>query len=86
MSDNPTPRTEEEIRAAVTAALSSMAPESVDVELEPAVNFRDQIEIDSMDFVGFVLALEKELGVKVPELEYPGLSSLDGCVSYFAAD
>ncbi len=74
---------EEEIRLAVARALASAAPESAGEELDPGVNFRDQMDFDSMDFVAFVLALEKDVGVKVPELDYPKLSSLDGCVAYF---
>ena len=73
---------EREIRAAVCRALAGVAPESAGEELLPAVNFRDQMDFDSMDFVAFVLALEKDLGLKVPELDYPKLSSLDGCVAY----
>ncbi len=74
----------EKIRLAVARALAGVAPESAGEELEPDVNFRDQMDFDSMDFVAFVLALEKDVGVQVPELEYPKLSSLDGCVAYFA--
>jgi acyl carrier protein len=76
---------EEEIKAAVARALAGVAPESAGEKLAPAVNFRDQMDFDSMDFVAFVLALEKDLGVKVPELDYPKLSSPDGCVAYFRA-
>ena len=76
---------EDQIKDAVARALAAAAPESAGEELEPDVNFRDQMDFDSMDFVAFVLALEKDLGVKVPELDYPKLSSLDGCVAYFAA-
>jgi len=77
---------EDEVKAAVKKALARVAPEAEDEELRPEVNFRDQIELDSMDFVGFVLELEKELGVKVPELQYPKLSSLNGCVGYFKSE
>ena len=73
----------EELDDAVRKALVKVAPESAEEELDPAVNFRDQIEFDSMDFVAFVLALEKTLGVKVPESDYPKLSSLEGCRHYF---
>jgi len=76
---------EEKIKAAVARALAGIAPESAGEELDPAVNFRDQMDFDSMDFVAFVLALEKDLEAKVPELDYPKLSSLDGCVAYFTA-
>ena len=71
-----------EIKAAVEKALHGVAPDTRETAIEPGVNFRDQFEIDSMDFVGFVLAFEKELGVTIPEIDYPLLSSMDGCVRY----
>lgn len=82
-----TPKTvsENDIRGAVLRALVSVAPEAEEEELQDEVNFRDQIEIDSMDFVAFVFALEKELETKVPESDYPKLSSIQGCLAYFSA-
>ena len=74
--------TQDEIRAAVEEALHSVAPDTRETVIEPGVNFRDQFDIDSMDFVGFVLAFEKEIGVTIPEIDYPLLSSMDGCVRY----
>lgn len=47
-------------------------------ELDAAVPFRDQFEMDSLDFLNFVLALEKEHGVKIPEVRYPRCASLAG--------
>lgn len=76
---------EEEIKSAVEKALHNVAPDTRDTAIEPNVNFRDQFEIDSMDFVGFVLALEKELDTRVPEIDYPLLSSMEGCVRYFSS-
>ena len=49
-------------------------------ELEPDVPFRDQFEMDSLDFLNFVLALEKEHEVKIPEIRYPRCASLSGAV------
>lgn len=50
------------------------APEQLDAD----VPFRDQFEMDSLDFLNFVLALEKEHGVKIPEVRYPRCASLAG--------
>jgi acyl carrier protein len=47
-------------------------------ELDAGVPFRDQFEMDSLDFLNFVLALEKEHGVKIPEVRYPRCASLAG--------
>ena len=75
----------EELVRSILEALAAAAP-GTDVDtIDPAISFRDQIEIDSIDFLNFVLLLEKKLDLKVPEMDYPKLSSLDGCLSYFEA-
>jgi acyl carrier protein len=76
--------TDAELRAAVLAALASVAPEVEDIKLDPAQDIRDQIEIDSMDFLNFMMALHQALGVEVPEQDYGDVASLDGCVRYLA--
>ena len=73
---------DEEIRQAVLDELQTVAPEADLGSLEPVTSFRDQIDIDSMDFLNFMLALEKRLGVRIREVDYPKLSSLDGCIAY----
>lgn len=47
-------------------------------ELDPVLPFRDQFEMDSLDFLNFVLALEKKHGVKIPEVRYPLCASMAG--------
>ena len=74
--------TEEQVRTAVQKAIALVAPEAAAISLQPKVNFRDQFEFDSMDFVSFVLALDKALKRRTPEVDYPRLSSLAGCVAY----
>jgi acyl carrier protein len=68
----------------VLAALASVAPEVEDVTLDPAQDIRDQLEIDSMDFLNFMMALHERLGVEVPEQDYASVASLDGCLRYLA--
>lgn len=76
---------DEEIRAVVVRILGDMAPE-VDVStLKPDVRLRDQIDLDSMDWVNFLIAVDEELGVETPEKDYPKLATLDRCVAYFRA-
>lgn len=77
--------TPDDLRALTLEALQQVAPEADLSALDPARSFRDQIEIDSVDYLNFVLALERRLGIRVPELHYPRLSSLDGCVAYLSA-
>ena len=74
--------TEAQIRQIVQQALSNVAPE-VDVNaIDPAKDMRDQIDIDSVDFLNFVIGLHKELGVEIPDSDVSKLVTLDGCVGY----
>jgi acyl carrier protein len=77
--------TADEITQVVAEALSRIAPEANPVTIVPDVNFRDQLDLDSMDFLNFVLALHERLGVDIPEADYPHLSTLDGAVAYLAS-
>jgi acyl carrier protein len=77
--------TRDEIRRAVLRLLCEVAPEINPAELKSDVNFRDQIDIDSMDFLNFLIAVHKELGVEIPEADYPRLVTLDACVDYLSA-
>jgi hypothetical protein len=43
---------------------------------------RELTDLDSMDFLNFVISLHEALGVDVPEVDYPKLATLDGCVGY----
>jgi acyl carrier protein len=74
--------TQSEIRAVVQEELSNIAPE-VDLSvINPAADLREELDIDSMDFLNFVTAIHHRLGVDVPELDYPKLITLDGAVKY----
>jgi acyl carrier protein len=72
----------EKIKSEIIAALADVAPEVEVGSLDPARNFRDQFEFDSIDFVDLMLRLEKRLGIKIPQAHYPKLSSLDGALRY----
>jgi acyl carrier protein len=77
--------TADEIRAAVLGVLGGIAPEADLDRLDPAIAFRDQLDLDSMDFLNFAIGLHEALGVDVPESDYPRLATLEGCVTYLAA-
>jgi acyl carrier protein len=72
----------DEIGATVLRLLGEIAPEADLEQIEPDVDFRDQLDLDSMDLLNFVVAVDDELGVSIPESDYPRLSTLDGFVSY----
>ena len=76
--------TKDEIRATVLRVLGQIAPEADFSQLNPTRRLRDQLDIDSMDLLNFVIALHKELHVEIPEADYPKLATLQGCVDYLA--
>ena len=77
--------TREDIKTTVVEALSRIAPEIDAAALQPKASFRDQLDLDSMDFLNFVLAIHDRLGIEIPEADYPRLASLEGAVEYLAA-
>ena len=77
--------TRDEIQAITLEILGQIAPDADLDILDAAQSFRDQFEFDSVDYLNFVLALEKRLEIRIPEIEYPRLASLDGCIGYLAA-
>jgi acyl carrier protein len=76
--------TRSEVEQKVREALLSVAPELAAATLDPDQPLRDQADIDSMDFLRFVMELHKQLGVEVPEADYGKLASLNRAVDYVA--
>jgi acyl carrier protein len=74
--------TPDEIRETLFRVLGEIAPEADPAILKPDVDLRDQLDIDSMDFLNFVIGINEELGVEIPEADYPQLVTLDGFVDY----
>ena len=77
--------TTDEIKSTVLRMLGEIAPEADLTAIKPDVSFRDQLDIDSMDFLNFVIAVHEALHVEIPEADYPKLATLNGCVEYLAA-
>jgi acyl carrier protein len=73
---------EQQARAIVLEALREIAPEVSPDELDPDIPFQDQIDIDSMDFLNLILALQERTGVEIPERDYPTMDSLRTCATY----
>ena len=72
----------DDLRVQVLRVLREIAPDASLERLDPDTAFRDQFEFDSMDFLDFALGLEKHLEIKIPEVDYPKLASLNGCLAY----
>jgi acyl carrier protein len=66
----------------VLRMLGEIAPEADLAQVKPDVDFRDQFDLDSMDLLNFVIAVDEELGVEIPESDYARLGSLDAFVGY----
>lgn len=79
------PNARDEIRAIVVRVLGEIAPEVDLGRIKPDVSFRDQLDLDSMDLLNFVIGLAEALHVDIPEADYPKLATLDGCVEHLAS-
>jgi acyl carrier protein len=76
--------TEEALRTTILDTLSDIALEADLGALPPDKDLREELDIDSMDFVNFAIALHEKLGVDIPESYYPQLIALDGASGYLA--
>jgi acyl carrier protein len=74
----------EEIIDAIKDIIHTIAPDEELSNLATEIRLREQIELDSMDFLDIVMELRKRYGVQVPEEDYKELATLDGCVSYLS--
>ena len=72
----------QEIRKVVLAELKRIAPELEDVA--PAKPLRDQVDLDSMDWLNFLVALNERLKIEIPEADYRKLGTLEQIVDYLA--
>lgn len=74
-----------EIRAVALTTLKSIAPEIEDDELRGDRPLRNQVDLDSMDWLNFLLGLHERFKVEIPEADYARLVTLDDVVAYLAA-
>ena len=77
--------TKDQIKETVLRVLGQIAPEADLSQIKPDLRIRDQLDIDSMDLLNWVIGMHKELNVEIPEADYPKLATLDGCIDYLAA-
>ncbi len=71
-----------DIRTVVQEELNNIAPEVDMATVDPAADLREALDINSMDFLNFIAAIYRRLGVDIPERDYPKLITLDGAVGY----
>jgi acyl carrier protein len=70
------------VRSTVLRVLGEIAPEADLASLKPDVPFREQLDLDSMDLLNFVVGVHGALGIDIPEADYGKLATLDACVAY----
>jgi acyl carrier protein len=71
-----------EIRDEIIDILSDIAPDENLEDLVDEKNFREQLELDSMDFLDIVMELRKRHRVQIPEEDYGNLASMHSTVTY----
>lgn len=75
----------EDLRSTIFSVLGDIAPEADPASVNPGESLREQLDLDSMDFLNFVIGLHERLGVEIPESDYSRLASLDGALAYLGA-
>jgi acyl carrier protein len=77
--------TAEEIKSLIGDILGGIAPEADLDAVAGDEDLREALDLDSMDFLNFVVALHEKTGIDIPEADYPRLRTLDGAIAYFEA-
>lgn len=75
---------EQQIRAVVLDKLNAIAPEVDAASLRPDQPLRRQVDLDSIDWLNYLIALHKALQVEIPESDYRKLATIDAIVDYIA--
>lgn len=76
--------THEEVRNIVLDIVSDIAPDEDLSTLKNDIALREQLELDSMDFLDIVMELRKRYKLEVPPEDYPHLATLNSCAEYLA--
>ena len=72
----------EEVRTEVLNIIADIAPDEDTSSVDDQISLRDQLDLDSMDFLDIVMELRKRHKIEVPQEDYPKLNTLQGCVDY----
>ncbi|MEK6675939.1 MAG: phosphopantetheine-binding protein [Planctomycetota bacterium] len=75
---------DQQVKNIVLGIIAIVAPDADLSNVKGDVRLRDQLDMDSMDFLDIVMELRKRYKIEVPKEDYPFLATLDSCVSYLA--
>ncbi len=70
------------LRAAVLEEIGEIAPDVDLAGIGDDSDLREALDIDSISFLNFMIALDKRLGIAIPEIDYPKLATLKGALAY----
>lgn len=76
--------TNEDVKNIVLEIIEDVAPDEDLGGLQAGESLRDQLDLDSMDFLDIVMELRKRHKIEVPSEDYPQLATLDSCVAYLS--
>jgi acyl carrier protein len=74
--------TEDQVKQIVIDIIAEIAPDEDTTNIKPEIKLREQLDLDSMDFLDIVMELRKQHSIEVPEADYPQLASLESCATY----
>lgn len=77
--------TSEEARQLIRSVLHQVAPEADMDAVGEGETLQEALDLDSIDFLNFVIGLNEETGLEIPEHDYPKLSTVGGCVTYLTS-
>lgn len=72
------------VRQIVLDIIADIAPDEDVTTIDDSKSLREQLDLDSMDFLDIVMELRKRHKVEVPQEDYPKLATLDSCVAYLS--
>jgi acyl carrier protein len=76
---------QQDARAAVLAAIDEVAPDVDTSDVDTSWRLRQDLEIDSLDFLRLLEVLAESTGVNTPEEDYPGLTTIQSLIDHIAA-
>ncbi len=76
--------TRDQAHELIRTVLYQVAPEADLDEVDDGETLQEALDLDSIDFLNFVVGLHEATGIEIPEHDYPQLSTLDGCVTYLS--
>ena len=74
--------TEQEIKSVLMEIVAEIIPDEDLTDLKDDIPIREQVELDSMDFLDIIMELRKRYGIEVPEDDYTQLATIDSSVTY----